>query len=105
MDVERTIEFIIEQQAKFSADMDEARKRQDRFDEQLAALGRQLAETITQQSQINMALGKSMLGLTEHIEQLRAAQAITDERMRATDDRLNALIGVVDGFIRRPPTG
>jgi hypothetical protein len=37
-----------------------------------------------------------MLGLTDHIDRLTAAQA-------ATDERLNGLIGVVDQLVRRPP--
>jgi len=68
--------------------MDEM-QRQNKLDQLLA----ELAE---QQRQIDMSLGKAMLGLTDHIEKLTAAQA-------ATDERLNLLIGVVDGVIRRPP--
>ena len=106
MDVETTMQFILEQQAKFFAGMEEMRTRQDKFDRQLTVLGQQLE----QQNQINMALGKAMLGLTDHVEELLAAQKVTDQQIRelraaqtTTDDRLNALIGVVDGIIRRPP--
>lgn len=110
VDIERTMEFILQQQAKFFAGMEEmrlrdeeARRRQDTFDQRLNSF-------VEKQEKVNMALGKAMLGLTDHIERLTAAQAATDERLNrltaaqsATDDRLNALIGVVDDIVRRPP--
>ena len=105
VDIERTIQFILDQQAKFFAGMEEMRRHdeemrqcQDKFDQQLSALGKQMSDFAEQQRHINMSLGKAMLGLTEHIDRLTAAQA-------ATDERLNALVGVVDGMIRRPPAG
>ena len=47
------MEFILDQQAKFLAGMEEMRRRQDRFE--------QLASYADQQSQTNLALGKAML--------------------------------------------
>jgi hypothetical protein len=89
VDVEKTIEFILEQQAKTTARVD------------------QLYEMMQQQGQINIALGKALLGVTEHIDRLTAAQAATDERLNRlaaeTDERLSALINIVDGIIRRQP--
>jgi hypothetical protein len=92
VDVEKTIEFILEQQAKTTARVD------------------QLYEMMQQQGQINIALGKALLGVTEHIDRLTAAQAATDEQLKATDEqlkatdeKLSALITIVDGIIRRQP--
>jgi hypothetical protein len=95
LEVEKTIEFILEQQAKFAAGSE------------------QLQEQMRQQAQISMAFGKALLGVTEHIDRLTAAQGATDERLNrfvdaqaATDERLNALIAVVGGIVRRrPPNG
>src|SRR5262245_35724434 len=95
VDVEKTMQFILEQQAKFFAGMEEMRAReemrlrQDKFDEQLAVLGKQLE----QQNQINVALGKAMLGLTGHVDKLYATQAALTAAQAATDEKLNALIG------------
>ena len=110
VDVEKTIEFILDQQAKFFAGLNEMRQE---MREQAAAQGK-----------INMALGKAMLGLTDHIERLTAAQSATDEQLKrlaetqaatderlrrlaetqgATDERLNALLAVVDGIVRKEP--
>jgi hypothetical protein len=89
MDQQRTIEFILDQQAKFFAGLEELRQ-------QMTNLRQQVSEFAGQQGQINMSLGKAMLGLTEHVETLVAAQAHTDRR-------LDALIRVVDGIVHRPP--
>ena len=62
MDVERTMEFILDQQAKFFAGMEGMRQRQDKFGEQLAGLGKQLSEFAEQQGQINMARAKPCSG-------------------------------------------
>ncbi len=42
--------------------------------------------------------------LTGTMQELAEAQKRTDERMKATDVRLNALITVVDGLIRNRPS-
>jgi len=89
MDQQRTMDFILEQQAKFFVGLEELRQ-------QMTGLRQQVSQFAEQQSQINMSLGKAMLGLTEHVEKLISTQAHTDER-------LNALIGVVDGVVHRPP--
>src|SRR5437867_1357068 len=103
MDQQRTIEFILDQQAKFFAGLEELRQQMTELRQQMTDLGQQVSEFAgqqrqinQQQSQINMSLGKAMLGLTEHVETLVSAQAHTDRR-------LDALIGVVDGIVHRPP--
>jgi hypothetical protein len=42
--------------------------------------------------------------LTDTMAKLAQAQRATDEQLRTTDGRLNALISVVDGIIRNRPT-
>ena len=107
MDVEKTIEFILDQQAKFFAGMEQMRQE---FRQDMEEMRQEMREQAAAQGKINMALGKAMLGLTEHIDRLTAAQAATDERLKtltaaqaATDERLNALIAVVDGIVRHLP--
>ncbi|MBK5292125.1 MAG: hypothetical protein JJE04_10665 [Acidobacteriia bacterium] len=41
--------------------------------------------------------------VTEAHEKLTEAQRRTDEKMAETAEKLNALISIVDGFVRRPP--
>ena len=111
VDIEKTMQFVLEQQAKFFAGMEEMR-------EEMRGQREQLREYLGEQGKTNMALGKAMLGLTDHIDRLTAAQAATDRQLKelgasvaelraaqaGTDERLNALIGVVDGLVRRPST-
>ena len=103
MDWQRTIEFILDQQAKFFAGLEESRQQMMDFRQQMTDFRQQVSEFVgqqgqinQQQGQINMSLGKAMLGLTEHVQTLVAAQAHTDRR-------LDALIGVVEGIVHRPP--
>jgi len=96
MDVERTMEFILEQQAKFWAGLQQTREEQA----ELRSLVLRLAE--------------QQLGLTQHLSQFQqethaAIRALAEgqraliEAQRHTDGRLDALIAVVDGVVRRLP--
>jgi molecular chaperone GrpE (heat shock protein) len=100
VDIEKAIEFLLENQARSEARFE---SRFERMQEQFQQAQAQFQKNVEQQGQFNMALGKAMLGLTEHIDSLRAAQAAANEQMKATDERLNALIAVVDGLIKHPP--
>ncbi len=104
MDRENTLDFLLQQQAKFFAGLEEMRaqqaginQQQAQINQQQAQINQQQAQINQQQGQINMSLGKALLGLTDHVDKLIAAQSHTDER-------LNALIAVVDGLVHRPPT-
>ena len=110
MDVERTMEFILDQQAKFWAGMQEMREDQAELRKRQADL-----------SSLVVRLAEQQLGLAQHFDQFQQetrtallavaeAQRHTDERLHAlieaqhhTDGRLDALIAVVDGGVRRKP--
>lgn len=103
MDIQKTMEFILEQQARFSVDIERLSAGLERLSagmERLSAgldeMRQEMRDNWAAQARTNMALGTAMLGLTEHIDRVTAAQA-------ATDERLNALIAVVDGIVRREP--
>lgn len=108
------MQFILDQQAKFFAGMEDMREKMEESRQLHDKLEKQVSEFAEQQAKINMSLGKAMLGLTEHIEKLTAAQATTEEQLKslaatqaaaqaATDERLNALINVADDLVRRTP--
>ncbi|MBI3278255.1 MAG: hypothetical protein HYZ57_00265 [Acidobacteria bacterium] len=115
MDVDKTIEFILDNQARFSVALQQLAetqiaqaKRLDRMEE----VDRRLGERID-------LLAAAMMGLTENVERLTKhadetdrrmketdeRMKETDQRMRATDERLNALIQAVHDLIRRGPNG
>ncbi|HEU4594529.1 MAG TPA: hypothetical protein VFS10_05115 [Pyrinomonadaceae bacterium] len=97
----RNIEFIIRQQAQFTSDMQQLRESQanserrwERTEESVRAL---LAIAQSHEDETN-ALRESQARLTE-------AQARTSNQMAETDERLNALINVVERHITEGRNG
>ena len=113
MDVEKTIEFILRQEAKAEARlqkamermdradkrMDRADKRADRADKRLDRLERVVAQT----NRVVMGLVRYGVSLRSDVRRhdkailrIEAAVANLAESQQRTDDRLNALIRLVD---------
>jgi len=93
MDIERTVEFILQQQATFSAQMD--------------VLGSRMGEMqsgMTELRSLVVRLAEQQLALTQHVDhfqrEISAAVLAIAEAQRHTDERLNALISVVNGLVR-----
>ena len=87
MDVERTIEFILEHQARFSAGMDEIRQEQARFSAGMNDLRQMVGQ-----------LAAHQIELVHHIGRIDNAVLTLADSQRHTDERLNALISVVQGM-------
>lgn len=90
MEVEKTIQFILEMQAKHEAVT-------QRNDEQIARNSEQIAKHDEQLGTLADLVGRlaqAELRLVDRINDLRDAQA-------GTDDKLNALIETVDKLVRR----
>jgi hypothetical protein len=101
MDVEKTMEFILSQQAAYAAHQEEmaARQaalavRQDTFDERLAKLN---AFQDSQQ--------KSIFDLLQVVRGLATHSVESDQKIDRLTDNMNALIKVVDGLVRRENGG
>lgn len=103
---QRTMKFILEQQAQFTSDMQQMREAQAQADERwgrteegiraLLAIAeihegeiKTLAETQAAQAQAQAAQAQAQA----------EAQARTDRQMAETDERLNALVNVVERII------
>jgi flagellar basal body rod protein FlgG len=84
--VEKRIEFIIEQQAQFSADIQQLREAQSKTDQMLNRLA---AVTLEGFKDVNAK-----------IDALVDAQLRTDENLKTTNETLNNLIAVVDRHFR-----
>jgi uncharacterized protein YoxC len=78
-DRQRTMDFILEQQAQFSVNLEALRETQARTDSTVAQLTVQVQNIARQQ---------------EHINEVVAVMA---ESQQHTDERLNALIDIVQG--------
>jgi predicted nucleic acid-binding Zn-ribbon protein len=77
---ERHMQFIVEQQAQFSVDIQQLKEAQA----ELTKKHNHLTEALT-----------TVVGM---VGKLTHAQDRTDEKLSETDDRLNALIGVVERY-------
>ncbi len=111
MDVEKTIEFLLDHHARFAADLDLLKERQDRFDREQ----QQLKETVTEVAKSVAALAKSVTVMELSVNRLidvvaensrqiaensQQVKGLTQKQSQ-TDENLNALIKVVDDLIRR----
>ena len=110
MDVERTMEFILDQQAKFWAAVQEMREQQAAMQKDRAAMQKDQAAMQQDHADLRslvVRLAEHQLGLAQHFDQFqqetRAALVAVAEAQQHTDERLNALIAVVDGVVRRLP--
>ena len=116
MDVERTIEFILQHQASFAAGMEEMRHQQAEMRHQQAELQKDhrdlvsLVGQLTQhlilfQSEMRIFQSEMRTFQTEvrtFQTEVRAGILALTEAQQHTEERLNALITVVNGLVRRP---
>jgi acetolactate synthase small subunit len=97
-DRQRTMDFILEQQAQFSVNMEAMRETQAQFSTNLEALREAQARTdaivghLTGQVQGIAGQLQNMARQQEHINEVVAVIA---ESQQHTDERLNALIDIV----------
>jgi uncharacterized coiled-coil DUF342 family protein len=92
--LEKTIEFILNNQAQFYADLQELRETQKEAEKRVNILERaciNLYNTSVEHGKQIAENGKNIAQLTEDIKELREAQ-------KATDDRLNAVIFMAEKF-------
>lgn len=107
-EMQRTMEFILEQQAQYAARMQSDESRLHRLEDafvmlvQMAKLTDErldgLVENMTLLAQAEARSDAKLAELSENMTKLIEAQAHTDER-------LNALIDIVDRYITKSGTG
>ena len=90
MDVERTMEFILESQAAFAANLARLEQKQEQLE---GIVGRVvgICETLT----------SAQVRFQNNLEQLTSSVRVLAEKQSSTDERLNALIRIVDDVVRR----
>lgn len=91
----RRFDFVIDQQAQLSSTVERMAAKIDRTADGMVAL-RGIAEI--QSAEIS-DLAESMRAVRDSVQTVDARQREADERGRQTDERLNALIGVVERLI------
>jgi hypothetical protein len=103
---QRTMKFILEQQAQFTADMQQMREAQAQADERwgrteegiraLLSIAEIHEDEIKSLAEAQAAQAKVQAAQAEAHAR---AQARTDRQMAETDERLNALVNVVERII------
>lgn len=100
-EVQRTIAFILEQQAQTASTITEIHSTLARVTERL--------DRLTERTDRNAEGITALLAIAEmherEITEQREAQARADERGRQTDERLNALINTVERYINERRNG
>ena len=118
-EIERNFEFIVRQQAQFSADIQLLQERQAKSDEKLNAL----TDSLDKLKNITMSVvgavdrladaqarnERSLADLRAQTErkfaEVAEQQKRNDQKFAETDERLNALINVVERYITRDQNG
>jgi archaellum component FlaC len=109
---QRNIKFILEQQAQFSADMQQLREAHVQADEKWERRWGRTEEGIRSLLSIAeihdgeiKALADAQAATAEVTAATAEAQARTDRQMAETDERLNALVNVVERLISEKRNG
>jgi len=108
MDVEKTIEFILTQQAQFSSDLSQLDRRLDRLTGNVESLAATVKGQQVQIDSIGGAIHVLIKVSGEHRQAIiRSDQAIqrSDEKSDQIKENLNALIKIVDELVRRRDNG
>jgi hypothetical protein len=95
-EIERTIQFILQQQAQFVVDIDKLSSKTDRMTDGLIGLTAIVGRLATSQALTDQQLRATAEQLKVTAEEGRA----TDKRLRATDERLNLVIDMFERHLR-----
>ncbi|MBA3256297.1 MAG: hypothetical protein H0T64_06570 [Pyrinomonadaceae bacterium] len=111
-ELDRRIEFIIEQQAQFASDILQLREAQTQTEQIVAQTSQTVAQTseiVGQTGEIVTRLARGTLeGFKEvnaKINSLVNSQIRTDENVRRTDESLRNFIAVVDRYFSEGRNG
>jgi hypothetical protein len=101
-EMQKTMQFILEQQAQFASDIQQLREAQAASERAQAAIQVKLdkiADATIAAFGIIGELTASQKQLAESHKQLAEAQARSEQRHAETEERLNALISLVERYI------
>lgn len=100
-EINRRIEFILEQQAQFVADLQSLRDVQAADSAFMRESYHTLTGAVTTLVNLVGRLAEAQERTDAKIAELAQAQARTDERLAQTNERLNIFINVVERYISR----
>ncbi|HQU86747.1 MAG TPA: hypothetical protein PKY59_26680 [Pyrinomonadaceae bacterium] len=92
--LEKTMEFILNNQAQFSVDIQKIQEAHKEAEKRVSSLERVSLNLYN----ATVEQGKNIAQISLEIKELRELQKETDERLRETDERLNAVIYMAEKF-------
>ncbi len=95
--LQRTIDFILNNQAQFSADVQILQQSNLEAEKRMSKLEKAMVGTFALSTENTQNIKK----LTEDVEKLRLTQSETSEQLRETNERLNAVILRVERYLSR----
>ncbi len=107
-ETQRIMEFILQQQAKFSTDMHEMREAQSRFGADMQQIREQigrLAEAVMAITGIISRLGDAHERTEKKVAELASSQTDLAQAQIKTDERLNVLINIFEQHISKRRNG
>ena len=99
--LDKTIEFILNSQAQFYADLQQVQETNKQIQESQKEAEKRtniLERVCLNLYNTSVEQGKNITQLTENIKELRNAQQETDVKFKETDERLNIVILMAEKF-------
>jgi septal ring factor EnvC (AmiA/AmiB activator) len=103
--MQRTMEFIVEQQAKFATDLQQLFESDNRLREQQATLTAALVRLAELHEDLEKETNERFKKTDKLFAEVARAQKATDARLSQTDERLNIFINVVEEQLVRRRNG
>lgn len=112
---QRTMDFILQQQAQFVVNQQRAEERMAKAEERMARAEERMAKMEERWGRTEESIrallataeiqAEEIRAQGEQIRNLTEAVKVVDERSRNTDERLNALIAVVERYVSERGNG
>jgi molecular chaperone GrpE (heat shock protein) len=105
MDVDRTIELLLENQARFDARLGALTEVQSRNQQMIGQLAGVVGKLAAVQQRANDNLEELRRRTEEEQQRAQAAERRLEEKLENLTDNMNALVKTVDELIRRDGRG
>jgi 3-phenylpropionate/cinnamic acid dioxygenase small subunit len=100
-EMQKTMQFILEQQAQFTANQQQVEERVSRLETNMAEMSREVSQVTRGVSQVTREVGE-MTRAQAHMNEVVAAMLDTH---RHTEENLDAFIGVLERYISEDRNG